>query len=97
MIRFEWDAHKSRANMRKHGIEFDEAATVFKDPISITSYDPNHSEEEQRFITVGMSTAGHLLLIAHTDRGDRIRIIGARELTRRERQAYEEEIQRRSQ
>ena len=95
MLQFEWDPVKARMNLRKHGVAFKEAATVFKDPLSITIYDPDHSEEEERSILFGSSAAGRLLMVAHTDRGDRIRIISARELTRRERRAYEEEIQRR--
>ena len=95
MLQFEWDPAKARMNLRKHGVAFKEAATVFKDPLSITTYDPDHSEEEERSIIFGSSAAGRLLMVAHTDRGDRIRIISARELTRRERRAYEEEIQRR--
>ena len=95
MIQFEWDPAKARMNLRKHGVAFKEAATVFRDPLSITIDDPDHSEEEERSIIFGSSTAGRLLMVAHADRGDRIRIISAREFTRRERKAYEEEIQRR--
>ena len=82
-------------NLQKHGVAFKEAATVFKDALSITTYDPDHSEEEERLIIFGSSASGRHLMVAHTDRGDRIRIISARVLTRRERKAYEEEIQRR--
>jgi len=82
-------------NFRKHGIAFREAATVLRDPLSITVYDPDHSEDEERFITFGFSAAGRLMMVAHTDRTHRIRIISARELTRAEREAYEEEIKRR--
>lgn len=82
-------------NLRKHGVAFREAATVFRDPLSITVYDPDHSEEEDRYVTVGTSMAGRFLIVAHTDRGTRTRIINARELTRAEREAYESEIQRR--
>jgi uncharacterized DUF497 family protein len=95
MIQFEWDPTKAKINLRKHSVAFKEASTVFRDPLSITTYDPDHSEEEDRFITFGFSAAGRLLMVAHTDRGDRIRIISARELTHAEREAYEEEIQRR--
>ena len=95
MIDFEWSPGKSATNLRKHGVAFREAATVFRDPLSITAYDPDHSEEEDRFITVGASVAGRLLIVAHTDRGPRTRIISARKLTRSEREAYEKEIQRR--
>ncbi|MDE2180856.1 MAG: BrnT family toxin, partial [candidate division NC10 bacterium] len=90
-----WDPTKAMGNLRKHGVAFREAATVFRDPLSITVYDPDHSEEEDRYITVGTSMAGRFLIVAHTDRGTRTRIINARELTRAEREAYESEIQRR--
>lgn len=82
-------------NLRKHGVHFREAASVFRDPLGITIFDPDHSEEEDRFITFGFSSGGRLLMVAHTHRGERIRIISARELTREERMAYEEEIQKR--
>ncbi len=95
MIEFEWDSNKARTNLRKHRVSFKEAATVFRDPISITVSDPDHSVEEERFIAIGLSTAGRLLIVGHTERGARIRIINARELTRAEREAYEEEVQRR--
>jgi len=95
MIQFEWDPTKAKINLRKHGVAFKEASTIFKDHLSITTYDPDHSEEEDRFITFGFSASGRLLMVAHTDRGDRVRIISARELSRVEREAYEEEIQRR--
>jgi hypothetical protein len=95
MIDFEWDPAKARTNLRKHGVAFREAATVFRDALSITVYDPDHSEEEDRFITVGTSVAGRFLIVAHADRGTQTRIISARVLTRAEREAYENEIQRR--
>lgn len=95
MIKFEWDPNKARTSLRKHHIAFREAATVFRDPLSITFYDPDHSEHEERYIIVGLSTSGRLLIVSHTDLGDRIRIINARELTRAEREEYEEEIKRR--
>ena len=95
MIEFEWDSTKARMNLRKHGVAFRDAATVFRDPLGITIFDPDHSDEEERFITFGFSASGRLLMVAHTDRGKRIRIISARELTRAEREAYEEEIERR--
>jgi uncharacterized protein len=95
MIEFEWDPNKAKLNLRKHGVAFKEAATVFKDPLSITIDDPDHSEEEDRFIIIGLSDTGRHFLVAHTNRGGRTRIIDARELTRSEREAYEEEIKRR--
>lgn len=96
MIQFEWDPAKAELNLRKHGVAFKDAATVFRDPLGITVFDPDHSEEEDRFITVGFSGEGRLLTVGHTDRGERIRIINARELTHAEREAYEEEIRRRN-
>lgn len=95
MIEFEWDPNKAKTNLRKHGVAFPEAATVFRDPLGITVYDPDHSKEEDRYITFGASTADRILMVAHADRGDRVRIISARELTRTERKTYEDEIQRR--
>ena len=94
MLEFEWDRNKAKSNLQKHRVGFPEAATVFHDPLSITVYDPDHSGED-RYITIGVSLSGRFLIIAHTDRGDTVRIISARELTRAERKAYEEEIQRR--
>lgn len=95
MIQFEWDPAKARVNLRKHGVPFREAASVFRDPLAITIYDPDHSQEEDRFIIFGFSGSGRLLMVAHTDCGERIRIISARELTHEEREAYEEELQTR--
>lgn len=95
MIDFEWDITKAKTNLRKHRVSFNEAATVLRDRLSITIHDPDHSVDEGRYITIGASIAGRLLMVAHTDRGDRTRIINARELTRKERDAYENEIQRR--
>lgn len=89
MLDFEWDQNKADANVRKHGVSFEEAATVFGDPLSLTAYDPDHSLEEDRFITMGTSSDGRLLLVSHTDRDDRIRLISARVATKRERRAYE--------
>jgi len=96
MIEFEWNPEKAETNLRKHGVGFMEAATVLRDPLGITIFDPDHSEAEARFITIGMSDHGRAVLVAHTDRGNATRIISARELTRAERKAYEEEISRRA-
>jgi len=95
MIDFEWDNVKAKTNLRKHYVSFSEAATVLRDGLSITIYDPDHSDVEDRYITVGISVAGRFLMVSHTDRGDRTRIISARELTRKEREVYENEIKRR--
>jgi uncharacterized DUF497 family protein len=89
-MKFEWDSRKAESNLKKHGVSFHEAASVFSDALSITYYDPDHSAREHRFITVGTSRSGWVLMVAHTDRGDNIRIISARKTTRRERKYYEE-------
>lgn len=89
-MRFEWHPRKAAANLRKHGISFDEAATVFLDDLSLTGEDPDHSLHEERYVTFGISSSGRLLVVSHTDRGDRIRIISARPATRPERRIYEE-------
>jgi uncharacterized protein len=89
MINFEWDSGKAIANQSKHGVTFVEAATVFSDPLSLTIFDPDHSKEEDRYIILGESTFGNLLVISHTDRGGTIRIINARRADRRERLQYE--------
>ena len=89
-IEFAWDPHKAESNERWHRVSFHEAATVFGDPLSTTVPDPDHSLEEDRYIIVGTSYRGRMLMVAHTEEGDHIRIISARELTRRERRQYEE-------
>ncbi|MFM9961880.1 MAG: BrnT family toxin [Planctomycetaceae bacterium] len=88
-MEFEWDPDKADRNWRKHGISFHEAATVFDDPLAITYPDPDHSDEEERFVTFGHSESGRLLVVSHTDREQRTRIISARQATRRERNSYE--------
>ncbi|MBI3622037.1 MAG: BrnT family toxin [Nitrospirae bacterium] len=87
---FEWDEVKAGSNLRKHGISFEEAATVFGDYLSLTIADPQHSEGEERFVIIGRSHRGRTLVVVHTERGDRMRIISARLATPRERRAYEE-------
>jgi len=89
-MNFEWDPRKAASNLRKHAISFGEAVTIFNDEMSITVSDPNHSKEEDRYITVGWSNRARLVMVSHTDRNNRIRIISARELTQAERKAYEE-------
>jgi uncharacterized DUF497 family protein len=86
---FEWDSKKANLNLKKHGVSFDEAATAFYDPLSATFDDPDHSEGEQRLITVGVSSQDRLLVIAHTDRGNVVRIINARLATAHERKKHE--------
>lgn len=88
-MEFEWDSKKAVANLAKHGVAFHEAATVFGDPLAITYPDPDHSEPEDRFLTFGHSIEGHLLVVSHTDRGQRSRLISARHATRKERKLYE--------
>jgi hypothetical protein len=88
-VEFEWDANKAAENLRKHKVSFIEAATVFGDFLGITVADPAHSAGEQRYITVGLSNSGRVLMVAHAERGDRIRIISARTLTAKEKRAYE--------
>ena len=89
-MRFEWDLKKTANNLRKHGISFKEAATVFGDPLSMTFEDPDHSINEDRFVTIGESRQRRILVVAHTDRRGVIRIISARKATPRERKFYEE-------
>ncbi len=89
-MKFEWDTKKAAANLRKHGVSFDEGATVFLDPMAVTGQDPDHSFEEDRYITFGFSRLGRLLAICHTYRPGTIRIINARRVTRGERKLYEE-------
>jgi uncharacterized DUF497 family protein len=88
---FTWDPKKAESNLRKHGVDFYEAASVLDDSLSTTFPDPNHSTSEQRFLTIGMSALGRLLVVAHTERGNKIRIINARQATRHERRFYEED------
>jgi len=89
-VNFEWDPRKAAQNRRKHRVSFHEAATVFGDPLALTYHDPDHSDSEQRFLTVGISNADRLLIVAHADRGEGIRIISARKTTPSERKHYEQ-------
>jgi len=88
-MRFEWDREKARGNLRKHGVSFDEAVTIFYDSLSATFDDPDHSTGEQRFIIVGHSSRGRLLVASHTERGGVVRIISARVATSGERKRHE--------
>lgn len=88
-MRLEWNPKKATANLRKHGVSFEEASTVFEDDLSLTGEDPDHSVDEDRLVTFGLSNKGRLLVVSHTDRQDRIRIISARPATRSERKLYE--------
>ena len=89
-ITFEWDEEKAQINLKKHGVTFEEACSVFSSPLSLTIADPLHSDEEDRFVTLGESSSGQLLVVVSTDRGETVRIISARGATRRERKNYEE-------
>lgn len=91
-LKFEWHPGKAKQNNRKHNVSFAEASTIFADPLSATVFDPDHSGKEDRYITVGFSVRNRLLIVSHTERGNRIRIISARELTASERKVYEEEF-----
>jgi len=86
---FEWDEAKARSNVRKHRVSFEEAVTVFDDPMALTLDDSEHSDDERRFVTVGFSNRGRLLVVCHSDRPGRIRIINSRTADRRERSYYE--------
>ena len=88
-MEFEWDEQKAARNLTKHGVTFHEAATVFGDPLAMTFYDPDHSQDEDRFLTFGHSDSGLLLVVSHTDREERTRLISARRATRRERKLYD--------
>ena len=88
-MKFSWDPKKAASNLRKHGVSFEEASTVFRDTLSATALDPDHSIEEHRFITFGNSKKNRLLVIAHTEEDDKIRIISARLMTKQERRIYE--------
>jgi uncharacterized protein len=87
---FRWDPKKARSNVAKHGVTFEEAASAFRDTLSVTVGDPLHSTEENRFVTIGRSERGRTLVVVHSDFEDAIRIISARLATRRERRNYEE-------
>jgi uncharacterized protein len=90
-VTFEWDPRKKSQNRRKHGVSFHEAATVFGHPLALTYVDTDHSIAELRFVSIGMSNTGRILVVAHADRRDNIRIISARTTTAQERKHYEEE------
>jgi len=87
---FDWDANKAAVNLKKHGVSFEEVATIFGDPLSVTFNDPDHSVDEHRQITIGFSEKRKTLVVAHTERGRFIRLISARKATKRERKFYEE-------
>ena len=90
-MQFEWDPEKDQENRAKHGVSFDEASSIFGDPFAVTIDDPDHSSEEYRLLTTGYSNQQRLLIVAHTDRDERIRIINARDVAAAERRVYEDE------
>lgn len=89
-MEFEWDANKAARNKKKHGVSFHEAATVFGDPLAVTFDDPDHSQSEQRLITFGVSRINRYIIVSHTERSGKMRIVSAREMLKHERKIYEE-------
>ncbi len=88
-MRFEWDGSKATSNIKKHRVSFDEAVTVFYDPLAATFADPDHSHEESRLVTIGYSAQGRLLVVCHVERGGTVRLISGRRATPRERRRHE--------
>ena len=91
-LAFEWDEVKAKSNLKKHKVSFEEGKTIFNDPFLFTFPDNAHSTNEERFINIGISASGHILVLTHTERQDKIRIINCRKATARERRFYEEGI-----
>ncbi len=89
-MEFEWDRGKAKSNLIKHSVSFDEAKAVFNDPLYVDFYDPDHSENEDRYLIIGQSSRGRLLIVSYTERGTAARLISARETTKAERKMYEE-------
>ena len=89
-MEFEWDEEKAAANLAKHEVSFDEAQTVFDDPLYVDFYDPDHSFDEHRYIIIGESQQRRLLIVSYTERDEKVRLISAREVTGSERETYEE-------
>lgn len=89
-LRFGWDEEKAKKNLKNHKISFEEAKTVFNDPFLLTFSDPDHSVEEQRYVSIGKSSKGRIVIVIHTDRNDNIRIISSRKATKSERKSHEE-------
>jgi uncharacterized protein len=89
-MKFIWDERKAEKNLLKHGVAFEEAKTVFEDSLYVDFYDPDHSQNEERYLIIGMSSQGRLLIVSYTERENSTRLISARETTRSEREAYEE-------
>ena len=91
-LQFEWDEAKAAANVHKHGVSLEEAITIFSDPNTITIFDVEHSDTEDRFIDIGLSASGRVLVVVHTERGPRIRIISCRKAIPAERRQYEQQV-----
>ena len=91
MLNFEWDIKKAERNIERHGISFKEASTIFSDPLSDFFYDPDHSDDEDRFLAIGLSEFGNILVVVFTEKNDIIRIISARKVTKKEQKHYEDE------
>lgn len=89
-MEFEWDENKAKQNLSKHGVSFEEAKTIFDDPLYVDFYDPDHSENEERYLIVGQSNRERILILSYTERGNKIRLISAREVTPQEKKAYEQ-------
>jgi uncharacterized DUF497 family protein len=89
-LKLTWDPRKAAANVRKHGVSFEEASTAFGDPLSVTVSDPLHETGERRFVLIGRSTRGRMLVVVHTEEEDNPRVISAREATRAEKRTYEQ-------
>jgi uncharacterized DUF497 family protein len=89
-MKIEWDPEKAKFNLKKHGVAFEEAATVLSDPVAVTGADPDHSDYEERYITFGLSARNRLLVVSHTEEGETIRLISARKASKGERELYEE-------
>ncbi len=89
-MKIEWDPRKAKSNLKKHGVSFEEAATALSDFMAVTGADPDHSITEQRYVTLGLSEKGRLVVVSHTEKGETIRIISARKASKGEREIYEE-------
>jgi uncharacterized protein len=87
---FEWDAQKAKNNLQKHQVDFEEASTIYDDPLFITVLDDEHSQDEERYITIGLSNQNRVFMVAHTERSNNIRIISARKVTKNEEKFYQE-------
>jgi uncharacterized protein len=94
MLQFEWDSNKAKKNIEAHNVSFEEASTVFGDNLSLTIFDPLHSENEDRYVIIGNSLKNRMLIVIHTERSDKIRIISARKATTKEREQYEANAKR---